>query len=349
MTHETHKTRFSDSSLYDVVCVLCGATDARGSDRLDKPCPHAWPEHDLTEYELRVLLDVCGFGDGTLTWGAAMSEAVERLEGLNLVEMLTTGLVVATELGDVVVRKYIEGAHEYKSLPVATIRITVPFVDPARKGVVFNIAAIRAKAETPKTEYRRTDMAYMPHYEIGLGLVSLGIGAFGDRPSVFLGKLSTPKDIGAWVPSDEIPTGEIAVSFPTEAQAQAVYGALMMGASGTRVAATPDDLESYYRRQIEWSRETFGPALRTKGVLQHIAKELKEIEAKPHDLSEWVDVMILAMDGFWRHGGRAEDLLPALLAKQAKNMARTWPDWRTMSEDSAIEHDRTGEATDASS
>lgn len=107
--------------------------------------------------------------------------------------------------------------------------------------------------------------------------------------------------------------------------------------------SAPDGLETiqtYYERQIEWSRETFGPALRTKGVLDHIRKELAEIELEPHDLSEWVDVVILAMDGFWRHGGNAADLLPALLAKQKKNMARTWPDWRTMSEDRAIEHDR---------
>jgi Protein of unknown function (DUF550) len=58
-------------------------------------------------------------------------------------------------------------------------------------------------------------------------------------------------------------------------------------------------------------------------------------------------VVILAMDGFWRHGGTAETLMPALLAKQAKNMARTWPDWRTRSEDQAIEHDRSGETLPA--
>lgn len=34
-----HKTRFSDSSLYDEVCVHCGATDARGDRRLEQPCP----------------------------------------------------------------------------------------------------------------------------------------------------------------------------------------------------------------------------------------------------------------------------------------------------------------------
>jgi len=100
------------------------------------------------------------------------------------------------------------------------------------------------------------------------------------------------------------------------------------------------ELAEYFERQIAWSRETFGPALRTKGVIDHIRKELREIEQDPHDLSEWIDVVILAMDGFWRHGGEASALLPALVAKQRKNMARTWPDWRGMSEDSAIEHDR---------
>lgn len=36
-----HKTRYSDSSLYDEVCTLCGATDARGNDALQRPCPCA--------------------------------------------------------------------------------------------------------------------------------------------------------------------------------------------------------------------------------------------------------------------------------------------------------------------
>ena len=34
-----HKTRFSDSSVYDEVCIKCGATDARSDNRLLKPCP----------------------------------------------------------------------------------------------------------------------------------------------------------------------------------------------------------------------------------------------------------------------------------------------------------------------
>ena len=34
--HESHRTRLSDSSLYDEVCTLCGATD-RGRN-LEEPC-----------------------------------------------------------------------------------------------------------------------------------------------------------------------------------------------------------------------------------------------------------------------------------------------------------------------
>lgn len=34
-----HRTRSSDSSFYDEVCTLCGATDGRGDNSLDRPCP----------------------------------------------------------------------------------------------------------------------------------------------------------------------------------------------------------------------------------------------------------------------------------------------------------------------
>ncbi|RRY17890.1 DUF550 domain-containing protein [Brucella anthropi] len=106
------------------------------------------------------------------------------------------------------------------------------------------------------------------------------------------------------------------------------------------MSVASETIEAYFARQIEWSTNTFGPALRTNGILAHIRKELKEIEAEPHDLTEWIDVVMLAMDGFWRHGGSVDELMSRLLAKQRKNMARTWPDWRTMSDDVAVEHDR---------
>jgi hypothetical protein len=99
-------------------------------------------------------------------------------------------------------------------------------------------------------------------------------------------------------------------------------------------------LETYITEQRKFSSETFGPGARTKGVIDHIRKELTEIEAKPSDLFEWVDVIILALDGAWRAGYEPEEICDALEVKAARNKRREWPDWRTRSEDEAIEHNR---------
>jgi hypothetical protein len=96
----------------------------------------------------------------------------------------------------------------------------------------------------------------------------------------------------------------------------------------------------HINKQISWSRETFGPSMRTKSVVDHIKKELEEILADPTDLNEWVDVIILAFDGAWRSGHSAEEIITAIKAKQEKNQNRVWPDWRNASEGSVIEHDR---------
>lgn len=94
-------------------------------------------------------------------------------------------------------------------------------------------------------------------------------------------------------------------------------------------------------RQRDWSRATFGPSRRTLGVIDHIRKELAEIEAEPLDLGEWVDVIILAIDGAWRAGHEPQQIIDAIRDKQARNEARAWPDWRMRSADQAIEHIRT--------
>lgn len=93
-------------------------------------------------------------------------------------------------------------------------------------------------------------------------------------------------------------------------------------------------------RQRTWSRETFGPHARTAGVLAHIRKELDEVAANPGDVTEWADVIILAIDGAWRAGHEPRAIIDALIAKQAENEARTWPDWRTARQDQPIEHVR---------
>jgi hypothetical protein len=103
------------------------------------------------------------------------------------------------------------------------------------------------------------------------------------------------------------------------------------------------DLVTHLERQRLFSRYTFGPGARTAGVIDHIRKELEEIEADPSDIAEWVDVIILAFDGAWRAGWEPADIVAAIVAKQAKNESRVWPDWRTADPDKAIEHDRSAD------
>ena len=63
------------------------------------------------------------------------------------------------------------------------------------------------------------------------------------------------------------------------------------------------DLQQHLVRQMVFSRATFGPGERTKGVIDHIRKELIEIEQADDRAEEWVDVVILALD-VAQHRGR---------------------------------------------
>jgi hypothetical protein len=111
------------------------------------------------------------------------------------------------------------------------------------------------------------------------------------------------------------------------------------------------NLIEHLRRQMAFSRATYGPGERTAGVCDHVAKEIAEIKTAPDDglrSREWVDVVILGLDGMWRAlEAEGEDWrhIPHVMArlieaKQAKNEQRNWPDWRTAPQDQAIEHVR---------
>lgn len=98
------------------------------------------------------------------------------------------------------------------------------------------------------------------------------------------------------------------------------------------------NFEQHLHRQRNFSEKTFGPGQRTQGVIDHIRKELVEIEAEPNDLSEWIDVVILALDGAWRAGYNPQEIIGMIVAKQDKNENRKWPDWRTADPNKAIGH-----------
>lgn len=101
------------------------------------------------------------------------------------------------------------------------------------------------------------------------------------------------------------------------------------------------DLANFIQIQTEFSIHTFGPGERTEGVSDHIRKELIEIqdaESAEERLKEWVDVILLAIDGAQRTGASPDAICDALREKLLKNMRRDWPDWRTADPDKAIEH-----------
>ena len=100
------------------------------------------------------------------------------------------------------------------------------------------------------------------------------------------------------------------------------------------------EIKEYLKNQIQWSLKTFGPGNRDAGLLDHIKKELVEIENNPGDIEEWMDVVILALDAAWRNGCTPEDIEFMLIYKQEKNKRRDWPDWRTATPGKAIDHIR---------
>lgn len=101
------------------------------------------------------------------------------------------------------------------------------------------------------------------------------------------------------------------------------------------------DFEAHLARQIAFSETTFGPGPRVEGVTDHIAKELQEVRDSGGSLEEWVDVIILGLDGAWRSGATPRQIIDAIVAKQTRNEGRKWPDWRTAAPGKAIEHVRT--------
>jgi len=100
------------------------------------------------------------------------------------------------------------------------------------------------------------------------------------------------------------------------------------------------DLIGHIVRQKAFSEKAFGPGERIEGLMDHIRKELVEIEENPNDIEEWADLILLALDGAWRQRYSAVDIARAIESKLAKNERREWPDWRTAEPGKAIEHVR---------
>lgn len=109
-------------------------------------------------------------------------------------------------------------------------------------------------------------------------------------------------------------------------------------------------LVRFLRRQIAFSIKTWGPPdkfgipFNGRATVGHIRKELEEVLRKPHDLEEWIDIVLLALDGAMRAGHTPNQVVAGLEGKFEKNTKRKWPDWRKCPPDKGIEHDRTFDA-----
>ncbi len=100
-------------------------------------------------------------------------------------------------------------------------------------------------------------------------------------------------------------------------------------------------IEKYIENQRKWSIGVFGEGRRTEGILKHIAKESEEVRAEPDDLEEWIDIVILALDGAWRAGHSPRDVVDMMMHKQMVNFNRDWD--VPNSEDEPVMHIPEGE------
>lgn len=126
-----------------------------------------------------------------------------------------------------------------------------------------------------------------------------------------------------------------------------------------------NDFVAHLTRQAVFSRANFGPGVRTDGIIDHIQREIKEVETvysgpetdqtvHREAALEWTDIVILGLDGLLRalaaHDPHVTyDVIAAravkmITEKQGKNERRTWPDWRTAPFGRAIEHVKAGSA-----
>ncbi|KAF1702840.1 dATP/dGTP pyrophosphohydrolase domain-containing protein [Pseudoxanthomonas kaohsiungensis] len=98
------------------------------------------------------------------------------------------------------------------------------------------------------------------------------------------------------------------------------------------------DLVDHLRAQHAWSQDTFGPGPMTARLLDHIRKECVEVEEKPSDILEWIDIAALALDGAMRAGANASEVAAAIAAKFAVVRSRKYPPIGSIPADQAVGH-----------
>lgn len=109
-------------------------------------------------------------------------------------------------------------------------------------------------------------------------------------------------------------------------------------------------LSAFVFDQYRWSMQTFGPGDRTEGLLKHIGKEIEELRAAPTpdaQLDEWIDVLLLALDGALRCGVTPLVVSESIEAAQKRNFNRRWPPANLQRLGEPNEHVRDADGVDA--
>ncbi len=73
-----------------------------------------------------------------------------------------------------------------------------------------------------------------------------------------------------------------------------------------------------------WSDATFGYGRSPDGCIAHLAAEVQELRAQPHDLTEYADCMLLLLDAARLAGHTSADLISGCFTKLEICKARKW-------------------------
>lgn len=88
----------------------------------------------------------------------------------------------------------------------------------------------------------------------------------------------------------------------------------------------PWTILQYIQTQIKWSLKIFQQGRSDTDLIDNIQKKLDEIKNQPGKLTEWIDIIILGLDGAWRNGFAPVDIIKALREKQLINITNNEPD-----------------------
>lgn len=102
---------------------------------------------------------------------------------------------------------------------------------------------------------------------------------------------------------------------------------------------TESELQQFWNDHAEWSQKTFGlDGVRGPvGPLNHLAKEVNEAIAKPDDINEYADLLLLTFDAARRSGLTFDGLIGAARGKLEVNKLRKWG---VPNSDGSVEHIR---------